>query len=182
LKIDEVTAWKPFITPSGEVIDLSFLDAHQAFYRHEKADKPPITYEFWVTYSFHCFAKDYGALAEDQRQQLMYHGPRESRPSCHVRYGLAKSYLRLIISNLGSPEALVRHAGWESYATAKIIDSSGTELWYLVPFKVFRERKKFRIHVTSAYPIAEKPGGDKVGFFTIAHNLKAGKALPKPRR
>lgn len=182
MNIEEVTAWRPFIAKDGATFDLSFLNAHQVCYQHEKADRPTITYEFLVTYSFHCFAKDYDSLHPDLRQELMYHSPRESRPFCRVRYSLARTYLRLVVANLGSPEAIVRHAGWESYATARIVDGVGSEQWYMVPFKVFRERKKFRIHVTSAYPVAEKPGGDKVGFFTIAHNLKAGKALPKPRR
>lgn len=62
------------------MFDLSFLDAHQVCYRHEKPDRPTITYEFLVTYSFHCFAKDYDSLHPDLRRELMYHAPRESQP------------------------------------------------------------------------------------------------------
>ncbi|REY77210.1 stationary phase growth adaptation protein, partial [Mycobacterium tuberculosis] len=52
--------------------------------------------------------------------------------------------------------------------------------FYFVPFKVYRERKKLRLHVTSAYPVKERPSGKPVSFFKIAHNLLRGKPLPKP--
>ena len=182
MNLDEVTQWTPFTPAGGAPEDLSFLDAHKVTYKHEAAGKPTITYDFWVTYSFHCFAKDYTHLTDAERAILMYHAPKDSRPFCYVRYNLAKQYLKAIIENLGSPGVIVRHAGYESYATSKIITEDGKELWYFVPFRVYREFKKFRIHVTSAYPEMTNSGGGKVGFFTIAHCLKTGKKLPTPHK
>jgi hypothetical protein len=169
--------WSPFIPVGGDPIDLSFLDAHKVTYAHNFPGKETIFYEFWVTYSFHCFAKDYERLTAAERLSLMYHTDKDSRPFCYVRYNLAKVHLKAIIENLGSQSAIVRHAGYESYATTKIIFGD-EDFWYLVPFKVYRENKKFRLHITSAYPVSEEAGGGKVKFFTIAHNLKMGKKLP----
>ncbi|HFF1503567.1 TPA: hypothetical protein ACGBEO_004859, partial [Escherichia coli] len=46
----------------------------------------------------------------------------------------------------------------------------------------FREKKKLRLHVTSAYPISEKQKGKSVKFFTIAYNLLRNKQLPQPSK
>lgn len=110
----------------------------------------------------------------------MYHAPKESRPFCERRYELSRAHLPDIVTNLGT--AWISHARRGSYATVRVLDKDGTHLWYYVPFKVFRQQKKFRIHITSAYPMDKKPGGEKVGFFTIARNLRNGKKLPKPKK
>jgi hypothetical protein len=75
---------------------------------------------------------------------------------------------------------LVCHAGYGSFATVKVLDRSGNEIDYFVPFVVFKE-KKLRLHVQSAYPLERKLGNvKKVGFLAIAKNLLIGKKLPKP--
>jgi hypothetical protein len=52
---------------------------------------------------------------------------------------------------------------------------------YFVPFAIFRENKKLRLHVKSAYSRHEGIGKiKKVGFFVIAKNLLLNKKLPKP--
>ncbi|MFH7588108.1 hypothetical protein [Oceanimonas smirnovii] len=182
MNLDEVMQWRPFEPQGREPVDLSFLDAHKATYIHQAEGKPDIKYDFWITYSFHCFAKDYPDLTQKDREALMYHAPKEARPFCYRRYGYAKKYLRKVIESLGTPETRVVHAGYGSYAAVEITDDEGNQLWYFVPFKVYKERKKFRLHVTSAYPLDERPGGGKVGFFTIVNNLRLGKPLPKPRK
>ncbi|STD94837.1 heat shock protein C [Escherichia coli] len=55
----EVEKWRPFGHPDGDIRDLSFLDAHQAVYVQHHEGKEPLEYRFWVTYSLHCFTKDY---------------------------------------------------------------------------------------------------------------------------
>lgn len=91
-----------------------------------------------------------------------------------------RRYLRQIIENL--PQTSVTHAGFGSYASVEVITETGERAWYYVPFKVYKERKKYRLHVTSAYSISEAPKSGKVGFFTIAHNLRMGKKLPARSR
>lgn len=43
-------------------------------------------------------------------------------------------------------------------------------------------RKKFRLHVISAYPIDNWEKLKPVGFFKLAHNLVKGKKLPTPQK
>lgn len=184
MKIDEVAHWKEFVDSEGNVFDLSHLDAHSITYTHSSEGKKDIHYTFIVSYSFHCFAKDYEHLSDEDRNKLMYYAPKDQRPFCQHRYELSKRYLRQIVESLGSSGVRVFHAGWGSYATTKIISDEGEELWYMVPFKVFKEKKKFRIHITSAYSVGANEGKSKgtVGFFKIAHNLRQGKQLPKPQK
>lgn len=180
VNISEVSQWRSFIDSDGTEWDLSFLDAHEATYIHSAEGRDDISYKFYVSYSLHCFAKDYPEQTEDEKTRLMYHGPRESRPFCFRRYNLAKAHLRSCILNLGTMKVV--HAKRGSYAVFDVIDESGNKVNYFAPFIVFREDKKFRIHVTSAYPVTTKIGGDKVKFLTIAHNLKLGKKLPRPKK
>lgn len=181
MNLDEVTKWNAF-EYGGQTYDLSHLDAHKVTYTHSSPGKPDIAYDFWVTYSFHCFAKNYPDRCQIEQQSLMYSSPKEERPFCFTRYDLSKNYLRAMISNLGTPQIKVTHAGYSAYAAHQIINDDGSKFWYFVPFRVYKHEKKFRIHVTSAYPLDVEPGGGKVGFFTIAHCLKTGKSLPKPHK
>ena len=82
------------------------------------------------------------------------------------------------MENLASAEYTITDAGYGSYITAKVLTDDGETVWYHVPFRVYRERKKYRLHVLSAYPAPERRGGGKIGFFKIAYNLRMGKPLP----
>lgn len=179
MNLDEVTNWKPFKPHDAPQLDLSFLDAHKTSYTLKEAGKPDRHIEFYVTYSFHCFAKEYEHQSPEEKRLLMYHAPKESRPFCFTRYSYAQKHLRKIIENM--PDVYVVHAGYGSYACSEVIDDDGKVTWYFVPFVVYRYKKKLRLHVTSAYPLDEKPGGGKVRFFSIAKNLLDGKKLPTPR-
>jgi hypothetical protein len=179
VNLDEVMEWQDF-NHNGTSYDLSHLNSHKVTYTHSTAGKPDIIYDFWVTYSFHCFTKDYANQCLQTKAALMYHAPKESRPFCFARYDLSKTHLKSAIETLDKLRVI--HAGYESYATSKIVNDDGSSSWYFIPFKVYKHAKKFRIHVMSAYPMKEEPGKGKVGFFTIAHCLKTGKALPKPHK
>ncbi len=106
----------------------------------------------------------------------MYYSPKDSRPFCKVRYALAQKHLKRIITSLD--KVRVVHAGYGSFAVIEVLSESGAIFYYQVPFKAYRMKKKLRIHVTSAYPVTDKPGGGKVGFFTIAYKLLVNKPLP----
>ena len=176
----EVEKWRPFKHPDGDVRDLSFLDAHQVIYVQHHEDKEPLEYRFWVTYSLHCFTKDYEHQTNEEKLSLMYHAPKESRPFCQHRYNLARIHLKRTI--LALPESNVIHAGYGSYAVIEVDLNGGDKAFYFVAFRAFREKKKLRLHVTSAYPISEKQKGKSVKFFTIAYNLLRNKQLPQPSK
>lgn len=180
MKISEVAKWKNFTDFDGVEWDLSFLNAHEAVYIHSAEGKDDITYKFYVSYSFHCFAKDYPDQTQQDKDKLMYHAPKASRPFCQRRYGLAKKYLKSCILSLDKMK--VFHAGYGSYAVFDVVDDSGNSINYFAPFTVFRENNKMRLHVTSAYPLTDKAGGEKVGFLKIAHNLLKGRPLPHPKK
>lgn len=174
----EIQKWRAFDHPDGMLRDLSFLDAHEVTYVHSAEGKVDIEYRFFVTYSNHCFTKAYLHQTPAEQALLMYSTGKEKRPFCERRYQLAKKYLRDIICSLGQQKVI--HAGYGSYATVEVELENGETGYYFVVFKAFREAKKFRLHVTSAYPIDTKPAGAKVSFFVIARNLKANKPLPQP--
>lgn len=178
MNIQEVQKWKAFEHPDGLLRDLSFLDAHEVLYTHSAPGKTDIVYKFLVTYSFHCFCKEYEHQSEAQKAALMYLAPGDKRPFCDRRYLLAKQHLRGIIEVLGQKKVI--HAGYGSYAVVEVELGDGETEYYFVVFSAFREKKKLRLHITSAYPMDEKPGGASVSFFVIARNLLANKALPHP--
>lgn len=154
--------------------DLSHLDAHIATYIDSRNSDRIEEYAFLVTYSCHCFAKE---MNEDSDLNLIYVACRESREFNFERYELSKG-LRAIIETL--PEQLVFHAGYSNYAVIKSKDMNGNPIDYFIVFKAFKEKKKFRLHVVSAYPNEEIGKIKKVKFLAIASNLAKGKPLPKP--
>jgi hypothetical protein len=177
--VEEVANWRSF-TLDGKIYDLSHLNAQWVEYLDTRDAEKPTTYKFIVTYGLHCFTKDLEELSTEKSQLLMYNAPRESRPFNFERYELSKQ-LPGIINSLGNKETLVCHAGYGKFATVKVLDSNGSEVSYFVPFAVFKENKKLRLHVQSAYPKYEGIGRvQKVGFFVIAKNLLHNKKLPKP--
>ncbi len=79
------------------------------------------------------------------------------------------------------PANILIDNSYEPYLIDKVLDSNGTEVDYFVVFTVFKESKKLRLHVQSAYPVYEGIGKiKKVGFLVIANNLLTNKKLPKP--
>jgi hypothetical protein len=177
--VKEVISWKNFIL-NGETYDLSHLNADWVEYLDNRDEKQPIIYKFIVTYGLHCFTKNSDELSGEESKLLMYNGPRESRAFNFERYNLSKQ-LPSIIKSLGDKETLVCHAGYGNFATVKVLDSNDIEVDYFVAFAAFRESKKLRLHIHSAYPKYEGIGKvKKVGFFVIAKNLLHNRDLPKP--
>lgn len=177
--VTEVKFWRNF-TLSSEIYDLSHLNAHHAEYLDDRNANNPITYKFIVTYGLHCFTKELDSLNEEESQSLMYSAPRESRHFNTERYYLSKE-LPTIILSLSQKTTLLCHAGYGKFASVKVLDSNGIEVNYFVVSTVFKESKKLRLHVQSAYPVYEGIGKiKKVSFLVIAHNLLTNKKLPKP--
>ena len=179
MTVNEVKNWRNFIL-DGNIYDLSHINAQCIEYLDKRDANKPITYSFIVTYGSHCFTKDVEGNSREESQRLMYYAPKESRPFNFERYELSKQ-LPSIIASLGNQETLVCHAGHGKYAVVRLLDSNGYKVDYFIPFAVFRESKKLRLHIQSAYPIYEGVGKiNKVGFFVIAKNLLLNKKLPQP--
>lgn len=177
--LGEQEHFDPFVM-GEEIYDLSHLDSHIVEYVQpgpSGSDKKDITYKFYVTYSMHCFAKDYKGQCPIEASELMYrHARKESRPFCFIRYELSKRLPDLIRK---LPDLFNFHAGHDNYATCTL--ENGDE--YFISFAVFRERKKLRLHIMSAYPLDDPLGKrKKVKFFSIAHALLRNKKPPRPQK
>jgi len=171
--VEEEQCWVRF-SHEDNVYDLSHLDAHKVVFIDGK-----LKYEFIVTYSFHVFAKESADLSDEEHDALMFGTKKESRPFNHERYHLSLQ-LPSIIEGLA--EAYCFHADRGSFATCKLTSASGEEVNYKVVFKAFREKKKLRIHVTTAFPLAEDMGkATKVKFLTIAKKTLEGKKVKVPK-
>lgn len=177
--VKEIIQWRSF-TYEDSIYDLSHLNAHHAEYVSYRNPEKPVTYRFIVTYGFHCFTEDTKYFSDAEATRLMYCAPKESRPFSFDRYTLSK-HLPLLMLSLGKPGVLVCHAGYGKYATVKLLDSNGVEVSYFVPFVVFRESRKLRLHVQSAYSCQNLGRVQKVNFFTIAERLLRNQKLPRPR-
>lgn len=183
--VEEITAWRPFVF-KGKTYDLSHLDAHISEYINNRKDQAPapapVIYKYIVTYSFHCFAKEVPNLSKEESDSLVYKTRKENRHFNFERYELSK-HLPSIINSLGNQSTTCFHAGHNRYANYKIDDGKGNIINYFVVFKSFREKKKLRLHIESAYPVNPSEQGKmkKIGFFVIAHNTLLGKVIKKPK-
>jgi len=174
--VEEIISWRPF-SYKEEVYSLSHLDAHIAEY----TDKEGKIYKYIVTYSFHCFAKDVPGLSEAENDQLIYQTRKDKRHFNFERYELSK-HLPKIIRSLGE-EPICFHGGHNRFIRYKIQDDEGNAINYFIAFKSFKEKKRLRLHIESAYPVSPEEKGKlkKINFFTIAHNTLHGKITKKPR-
>ena len=173
--VEEVLSWRSF-SLDDQVYDLSHLNAHFVEYTDEENQGNKI--KFIVTYGLHCFTKDSKGFSNEELSLYRYSSPKETRAFDSERYELSK-HLPKIIESIGSKSTLVCHAAHGKYAIIRGIDLRGNAVDYFVVFKLFRETKRFRLHVISAYP-CKKGKIQKVGFFKIVKKLLEGKNLPLP--
>lgn len=168
--ISEVCEWRAFEC-DGEQFNLRHLDAQIVEY-----DNPypgPDKYRFYVTYGFHCFTTS----RPDEDSLGEYHSPKESRPFCRKRYELSK-YLPDLVARLAGEDTRCYFAGYSRYATIELTLDSGEIIHYMMVFKTFREKKKLRLHVESAYPLEKRPGKmKKIKFLVIARKTLLGKEI-----
>jgi hypothetical protein len=152
--VEEVKKWKAF-EYLEKTYDLSHLDSGEVWYKDDNKENPTI-YKFYVTYSCHCFTENDPNLSEIEKEKLMYSSPREQRPFNFARYELSKK-LPIIISSLPNlnmwfdPKPKMHHQERFSFLTI-------TYESYFIALSFFREQKKLRIHIRSAYIKESKPG------------------------
>ncbi|WGE31663.1 stationary phase growth adaptation protein [Actinobacillus genomosp. 2] len=179
MELDKQKHFKPFIY-GNQIYDLSHLDACiMEYIQPALKDHKAICYKFYITYSMHCFTKDYPEQTEEEKLALMYNTERESRPFCEERYKLSK-HLPQIIQKL--PESYIGFAGYDNFATIEMIDQQTKQaIFYKVTFVAYRFKRKLRLHITSAYPIPKREKLKPIGFFKIANNLLKNKSIPTPK-
>lgn len=163
----------PAFTCDGITYDLSHLDAHEVTFKLKDSNL-----RFIVTYSHHCFAKDC-AIGTNSDPKWSYLCGNELRPFNLERYNLSKR-LPALIPNLIT--AKTYYAGYDNYAFCEIIQGE-VVVHYKVAFVAFREFKKFRLHITSAYPVDtnEYTSKNSVKFASILRNVAQGKKPPTPK-
>lgn len=139
--VDALQHWEPF-QYAGVTYGLDHLDSHELRFQKEEG-KDPI--RFVVTYGLHCFTKD----DTEQNIPLKYADGRESRYICLERYEASKQ-LRSMLEKLGGE--VVYLVQGETFFTLNVMNNASGEV---EPFKIcmaiFRENRKLRIHVTSAF-------------------------------
>ena len=139
--VDAIQHWEPF-QHAGQSYDLGHLDSHTVLFQKEEGRDP---IRFIVTYGLHCFTKD----ETEQNIPLKYADGRESRFICLERYEASKQ-LRRMLEKLAS--ATVYLVQGETFFTLEVMNNASGEI---EPFKIcmaiFRENRKLRIHVTSAF-------------------------------
>jgi hypothetical protein len=163
----------PTFTCDDITYDLSHLDAHEVTFTLKEGN-----FRFIVTYSHHCFAKDCPA-GTNVDPKWSYLSGNELRAFHIERYNLSKG-LPALLPNLIT--AKTYHVGYDNYAFCEVIQGE-TVVYYKVAFVVYRHFKKFRLHVTSAYPVDANAYESKrrVNFASIVLNVAKGKKPPTPK-
>lgn len=163
--------WRSFSIES-DTYDLGHLDAEKVCYWINQVE-----YRFYVTYSHHCFTKTVAGLNEAVK--YLYPSPKDKRHFHMERYRLSYELPRIIKA---LPDAITYHGRRGSYAVCEIITSEGDTIYYQVAFSMFRVNKKYRLHITTAFPLPARPKVKKVRFERIVKALAAGKKLPLPQK
>ncbi len=170
---NEVQQWKSFKF-GGKEHDFSHLDACRHSFKHPKRNE---NYTLYFTFSHHVFTR--GIKKQDNPELLpLYPYPVDIRIFDLERFRLS-AYLPEIVASL--PKQFCYHGGYSRYCSCKIEQKDGSDIYYQVVYRVWKERGKMRFHIESAYPLDEPQGKvKKVDFWVICHNLFRGKKLPEP--
>jgi len=170
-RIEEIKKWKNF-EYEGKTYCLKHLSFHSVNFFDKKENK---NYVVYVTYSFHCFAKNYSHidLESEESKKLMYHTKKESRHFNFERYDLSFK-IKDMINALNEYPKFYK-GGYDKFLVCK--DENGQN--YIVCLKIFKENKKLRIHIESAYPendLNKKNNfKEKISIFPILKKALIGK-------
>jgi hypothetical protein len=171
----EVQQWKSFDV-AGVEYDFGHLTSCKHTFNHPDRNE---SYTLFFTFSHHVFTRSINDKENLESIQIYpYH--LDERAFDPARFELSK-YLPQIVETL--PEQFCYHGGYSRYCSCKISKEDGTEVYYQVVYRVWKERGKMRFHIESAYPLQESLGKvKKVNFWVICHNLLRGKKLPLPAK
>ncbi len=170
----------------GEVVfDLSHLDDFKFdLIVPSKDGKPEQRYEFGVVFSMHCFTTTEYAEDGTWPHEREYRDSREVRLFDEERYELSK-HLPEVVRGIATRQCFLdpEHEG-DYFLVEKIVQEKS--LSYHVFFKLSQAatKQQMTLYVKSAY-VPDRPARRKtpapVRFSVIAHNVKMGKSVKKPR-
>ncbi|WP_444905297.1 hypothetical protein ACJJIU_22280 (plasmid) [Microbulbifer sp. CnH-101-E] len=181
-----IKKWNDF-KYKGNTYELTHLSAfRQKFIQPAKSGKPARAYQFEIEFSLHCFTHGphHGRTLSDYDPELYYRDSRETRVFCFRRHEL--SFLLPDIAKTIS-ERKCYHTQKGNYFLIELAGEEGMKVEYEVYFKVSRASKGgLRLFIESAYVRddswkSSQPKKKKIGFFVIAHNTQAGKAIKVPK-
>jgi hypothetical protein len=173
--IDSIQVWED-LSHEGNLFSFGHLSAHEVSYPRENGSP----FIFIVTYGLHCFTKD----GTDHNVPVMVSDGRETQTLCVERYESSKNLPR-IIKELAESRARIYETTQEKYFTvSKLNNLTGEVEPYKICIAVFKEKRRLRIHVLSAFFVREGPGspGNPVrgkGFSIFKVALDASK---RPKR
>ena len=155
------------------IYDLSHLNSHSMIYIDIKRNQK---YNVYVTYSHHCFTKENKDLTKSENEDLIYNYKRDPRPFNFKRYEYSKEIRNILMNLEKDPRCF--HDGHGKYLKIEINNEK-----YILSFSVFREKKKLKLHIHSAYPeevgypIKNIKSLKKIDFFIILYNTLKNKKI-----
>lgn len=172
---DSIKVWEDF-SHEEKTFSLGHLSAHEVVYPYDKGED----FVFIVTYGLHCFTKN----GTDHNIPVMVSDSRETQMVCIERYESSKNLPR-IIEELAASRAKIYETAQEKYFTISKLNNLTNEIEpYKICIAVFKEKRRLRIHVLSAFFVREGPGapgnpvkGKGFSVFKIAFD-----ALRRPRK
>lgn len=172
---NEVQHWKKF-NFNGDEYDFNHLSSCKHTFQHPERNE---SYTLFFTFSHHVFTRAIKG-GDNDLSTSTYPYPSDNRVFDLDRFHLSQ-FLPEIVATL--PDQFCYHGGYSRYCSCKINQDDGSEVYYQVVYRVWKERGKMRFHIESAYPLEESPGKvKKVNFWVICHNLLIGKKLPQPAK
>lgn len=172
---NEVQQWKSFSDGINEY-HFNHLNSCKHLFTHPERNE---SYTLYFTFSHHVFTR---SIKENENADpaKIYPYPSDERIFDENRFKLSK-HLPEIVQTL--PNQFCYHGGYSRYCSCKISQEDGSEIYYQVVYRVWKERGKMRFHIESAYPLQESLGKvKKVNFWIICHNLLRGKKPPQPAK
>lgn len=162
--VDSITDWESF-EYKGVLYTLSHLNAHEVTFLSEKGNP----FCFIVTYGLHCFAKDGSPF----NIPVFFTDGREKRQICMDRYEKSKK-IRSLLESLSDNKRYLINQTQDRYFTLCLLDEEEEKkTFYKICLAIYKENRKLRIHVTSAY-VVDKGFSDTskgLSIFRIAQSV-----------
>ncbi len=163
--------------------DFSHLNAQRVSYSvPANKDNSEKKYDVIITYSYHVFAKTIPEMDDAEKQRRMYHYHGEAlRPVHDERYELSKK-LPNIIQDLLTTKCL--HGAKDSFFVVELVNTATKQAEpYEVYFEMFKEMKKLRMHIKTAFVRRERSQekAQKIQFATILKKTLANQKVKRPK-
>jgi hypothetical protein len=149
-----------------------------------KDGKPEQRYEIGVVFSMHCFTTTEYAEDGTWPREREYRDSREARLFDEERYELSK-HLPEIVRGISNRQCFLDPENDRDYFLVERIGEEESRSYHVF-FKLSQaaSKKQMTLYVKSAY-VPDRPARPKkptpVRFSVIAHNVKIGKSVKKPR-